>query len=282
MKIGIVTDSLACLSETQIMENNIKVVNLTLHCNDNHYIENVEIDNKLFYELQDAGNKLTSSQPAPSDFEAAYNELKAEGYTDILSIHPANVISGTINSARLASEMVEGVNVTCFEGMCASFEEKMFIDVSLKMIRAGKTLTDIFNHLINIRTKSKNYVVIEDLMVLANAGRISKSIASIGNLVRLKPMIRLDDNGFDLIHKYRTNKNIINQIIVEIEEHYKLHGKLLVYITSVFRDDLVNKIKDTIEALDLDVKIVLCEMIGPVLSLNFGKPAFGISWTAVE
>lgn len=279
MKIGVVTDSLACLREEKIELDNVKVVNLSVNSKDKSYIENIDLDLDEYYKLKGEGIKFKSSQPSPSAFEEAYNLLKAEGCTDVISIHPVNVMSGTINSSRIGGELVEGINVHNFEGMCAAFEEEMNVDETVKMISEGKSVSEILERLTYLRGITENYVIVEDLMVLAEAGRLRKTQAAIGNLIHLKPMIRLGDGGFSLLHKYRTTKKVANQIVEEIKLFHKNHGKTKIYITPIDEDKLVNLIIKGLDEIKDDVVINIGRSIGPVLAVNFGPKGLGICWT---
>jgi len=278
MKIGICTDSVASLSDERLAKHDISAVNLHVNTKDKSYTEKVDIDVELFEQLRGNKVKLKSSQPSPEAFKVEYEKMRDKGYTDIISIHPTHIMTGTVNSARLGAELVEGVNIHIFEGNAAAFEEEMQIDFTLKMIEEGKSPEEIIASLKEMLVNTENYFLIEDLMVLADSGRIPRVAARVGDLIKLKTMIRLDmETGFSLVHKFRTSKKIINQFVKEIVAYAEENGPTNVYISQVGRLEVATEIKNKLADYNVDVKI--CGDLGPVLRTNFGTHGMGVCWS---
>lgn len=277
MKLGICVDSVTCLSQEKIDKYDMGRVHLHLNTSDKSYTEFIDIDTELFVKLKNEGVRLKSSQPSPEAFKVEYEAMRDRGYTDIISIHPTNVMTGTVNSARIGASMVEGVNIHIFEGNAAAFEQEMNVDYAIKLIEDGLSPEDILVALNEMRDYTENYFLIEDLMVLADSGRIPRVAARVGSLIKLKTMIRLHhENGFSLIHKYRTVKKVVNQYVDDIKAYIEANGRTNVYITQVDRMDFVN---DIIEGLKgSDANVVVCGPIGPVLKVNFGTHGMGVCW----
>ena len=101
VSIRIVTDSTADLSPELAAEHNITVVPVSVLFGDEELLDGVDIQSQGFFERLGRESVLpTTSQPAPGAFRAAYEQLAAEGATEILSIHVSAKLSGTIGSAR--------------------------------------------------------------------------------------------------------------------------------------------------------------------------------------
>ncbi len=278
MKLGICVDSVSCLSEEKIKKYDLGRVFLHLNTSDKSYTEHIDIDNKMFDELKSQGVVMKSSQPSPEAFKVEYEKMRDRGYTDIISIHPTNIMTGTVNSARIGASLVEGVNVHIFEGNAAAFEEEMNIDYAIKLISEGSKPEEILVKLNEMRENTENYFLIEDLMVLADSGRIPRVAARVGALMKLKTMIRLHhEEGFSLIHKYRTVKKVINQYVEDIVAYKDKNGPTVVYITQVGREDYTQNIVDALK--EHDINVIVCGQIGPVLKVNFGTHGMGICWT---
>ncbi len=98
------------------------VVPLTVEIDGVAFREGVDLDADRFYEAWNDGHvpEITTSQPAPGLFVEAYDRAIAAGATEILSIHVAESMSGTINSARLAAGLT-GVPVRLVDTGTASF-----------------------------------------------------------------------------------------------------------------------------------------------------------------
>ena len=121
-RIGIVVDSNSQIPMDLAERHGIVVVALTVTVDGVEYREGVDLDADAFYEHWADGHepKIETSQPSPGAFTEAYAAIVDRGATEILSIHIADAMSGTLNSARLAAQMVD-VPVRLVDTGTASF-----------------------------------------------------------------------------------------------------------------------------------------------------------------
>lgn len=120
--IGIVVDSNSQMPPDLAARYGIETVPLAITIDGTNYEEGVNLDADAFYAFWSDGNTpaIETSQPSPGAFVAAYDRLKAAGSTEILSIHLTEAMSGTLNSARVATGMVD-VPVRLVDSGTASF-----------------------------------------------------------------------------------------------------------------------------------------------------------------
>lgn len=120
--IGVVVDSNSQLPDELARRHGIAVVALSVTVDGVEHREGVDLTADEFYAAWTDGHepKVETSQPSPGAFAAAYTALAARGATEILSIHVAEAMSGTLNSARLALQMVD-VPVRLVDTGTASF-----------------------------------------------------------------------------------------------------------------------------------------------------------------
>jgi len=104
--LRICVDSNSQLPESLARRFDIATVPLTVTIDGVDYHEGVDLDVDDFYGFWSDGRapEIVTSQPSPGDFLDVYERLIADGATEILSIHIADSLSGTLNSARLAAE----------------------------------------------------------------------------------------------------------------------------------------------------------------------------------
>jgi DegV family protein with EDD domain len=120
--IGLVVDSSSQIPADLATRFGIVVVPLTVTVDGVEHLEGVDLDADQFYAAWADGHVpvIETSQPSPGEFEAAYTQLIEDGATEILSVHVTESMSGTLNSARLASQMVD-VPVRLVDTGTASF-----------------------------------------------------------------------------------------------------------------------------------------------------------------
>lgn len=120
--IGLVTDSNAQLPAGLVERFGVVVVPLGVTVDGQSYLEGVDLDADAFYACFAVGRQpqVSTSQPSPARFATAFDELARRGATEILAVHMAASVSGTLNSARLAAE-VAPVPVRTVDSGTASF-----------------------------------------------------------------------------------------------------------------------------------------------------------------
>lgn len=141
--IGICTDSNSQLPASLAERYAIEVVPITVTINDHDYLEGVDLDPDEFYEMIGAEPRpsLSTSQPSPGQFAAAYEALLHRGCDEILSIHVTASASGTINAARLATRSLP-VPVRLVDSGTASFGVSCCVWAAAAAVANGASLDE--------------------------------------------------------------------------------------------------------------------------------------------
>jgi DegV family protein with EDD domain len=113
-KVGICTDSNSQIPAELVDRYDVEVVPVTVIIDEHEYLQGVDLDADGFSALFRSGiaetgraPKVSTGEPSPGQFALAYEALAERGCTDILSIHSSSDMSGTLNSARLATRSVD-------------------------------------------------------------------------------------------------------------------------------------------------------------------------------
>ncbi len=114
MTIAIVTDSTSSLSPADAEREGIAIVPLQVIIGAETYTEGVDVTADMIAEALAAFVPVSTSRPTPDDFLAVYERLAAEGAEAIVSVHLSAKMSGTLDSAVLASKQAP-VPVTCID-----------------------------------------------------------------------------------------------------------------------------------------------------------------------
>jgi DegV family protein with EDD domain len=135
--IGLVTDSNAQLPADLAERYGVEIVPLTVTVDGVEYLEGVDLDADAFYDRFLTGRPAVSTaQPSPGRFAAAYEAAAERGATEILSVHIGSSVSGTVNSARLAAQ-VSPVPVRIVDTGTASFAVSLCTWAAGAAIAAG-------------------------------------------------------------------------------------------------------------------------------------------------
>jgi DegV family protein with EDD domain len=176
--IGIVTDSNSQLPPELAARYRVEVVPLSVTVDGRDYLEGVDLDAGEFYARFQSGRPMVSTaQPSPGRFAEAYEAVAAGGATEILSIHIGSSVSGTVNSARLASQ-VAPVPVRIVDTGTASFAVSLCVWEAAEAIAAGATLEEAAAAAERVGTTVGNVFVVGALDLARAGGRLAGDVGA--------------------------------------------------------------------------------------------------------
>ncbi len=276
MKLAVITDSGSNLQLDYINSTkNLKYIPLQLNFDGVFYRDLFEVTAERVYEqLKDM--HIKTSLPQSEDYINALEDLKKEGYTDVLVLTISKGLSGTYNGFRNLNEMVEGIKVHMYDTMTLSMAQGYLVKEAINLIKENKSIEEIFTRLDEIRYKeSLAFFTVETLSYLIKGGRIGKVEGTIGNILHVKPIIAVGDDGvyhtlskgFGMKRTYVTMRKKLKEKFgddpVEITIHYGLH------------DDDAKAMADKLLS-ELNVKKIDITALTPVLGVHVGPEALGI------
>ena len=192
MSVKIIVDSTVDLVPE--VKSKMTVVPLSIRFGEEEYQDGVTITAEKFYEMLVASKTLpTTSQPTPAAFEQAYREAVEAGY-EVLCITIASRLSGTYQSATIAAEEFPG-KVFVLDSRTAAIGSGVLAEYALKLAEQGMGAEEILNVLMEQRLEAKLYAIVDTLDYLKKGGRLNSTVAFVGGLLNIKPLICLDENG---------------------------------------------------------------------------------------
>ena len=174
--IGLVTDSNAQLPAELAGRYGVEVVPLTVLVDGVEYREGVDLDADDFYARFSTGRPTVSTaQPSPGQFAAAYETVAERGATEILSVHIGSSVSGTVNAARLASQ-VSPVPVRIVDTGTASFAVSLCLWEAAEAVAEGADLADAAAAAEAVGATVGNVFVVGALDVARAGGRLGDDV----------------------------------------------------------------------------------------------------------
>jgi DegV family protein with EDD domain len=222
--IKIVTDSTAYLPEAIVRENDIRVVPLYVHFGQEAFKEGVELSNEAFYaRLKEAPALPTTSQPSAGEFHLVFKELLEAGH-EIVTLTISCKLSGTWNSAMAAKEMLPDANVSIIDTLSTSVGLHLMVDTAIRAIAAGATRQEVVDQIEEIKNKICLFLVVDTLEYLAKGGRIGNAKAFMGTLLKVKPILALQDGVLEPVEQVRSKRKALTRMLELVEAHLGDNG----------------------------------------------------------
>ncbi|HVN53264.1 MAG TPA: DegV family protein [Anaerolineaceae bacterium] len=191
-KISLITDSTNDLPPDLRQRYGIRTVPLYIAWGSQQYVDGVEMTSDAFYQRLQRDEVLPgTSQPTPQDFARAYQRALDEGAEEIIVMTISSGLSGTIQSAKKASEMVKAP-IHVYDSKDTTMGLGWQVLAAVRVLEAGGTAAEAIAAADAARRKMVLIVSLDTLEYLHKGGRIGRAAYFIGSMLDLKPQVLLN------------------------------------------------------------------------------------------
>jgi len=220
MSIAIVTDSTADLPKDVAEKHGITVVPLNVRFGMEEFKDGVDIDNDEFYRrLQTESELPSTSQPSPGDFAEAYRKL-LDDHDGIVSVHISGKLSQTINSAVQGAREVDGdgTKIKTMDTGQATIPLGLIVIEAAQSAASGTGLDGVVDAVEDAMSRARFYGMVDTLEYLIKGGRIGRAKGFIGGLLKVTPIITLEDGESAPVASPRTRRKGLEKLKALVEE----------------------------------------------------------------
>lgn len=278
-KIHVVTDSGSDLPQSIKDKYGIQVVPLTIQFGEEIYQDGVELKADQFYQrLAESSNLPSTCQPSPADFVKVYEENTEPG-DHIISIHLSSKVSGTYQSAVLASTMVDNREIHVLDTKSASIGIGLVAIAVAEAIDNGATVEEAIQEGERVIDELQVYFVVDTLENLKRNGRIGAASAIVGSLLNIKPILTLNDGIVSPYDKVRGKNKAIKNIYELLREYTNNNPSRKIRVGLTHANCLTEAeiIRDKIKE-ELEINDILIEYIGPTIGVHVGPGTVALLW----
>ncbi len=275
-KIAWVIDSSAYINDFLRSHPDVYIVPINIHFGQEQFIDGVDLTSEELYErIRTGKDPVKTSQPSAGEFAQLYYELK-ESYEKIIAIHVSNSLSGTI-SASVAGAQIAQATVDCIDSLSLSAGITCLVEEGLWLQQQGTSYEEILALLKKKATMFRNYILIGNLTQLYKGGRLSSAQFYLGSLLKIKPIIQINQNGeLQELDKVRSYKKavlyLIQKAIASVDD-----GVSNIYIMHANATQQANFIKEAVQKERPDVSITIGE-ISTSLAVHAGEETLAVLW----
>ena len=195
----------------------ITVIPLYIHIGSQSYRDRIDLTREQFYsQLPDYPTPPQTAVPAPELFEQAYRALIAEGATEILSIHISASLSAILDQARAAARAIDEIPITVFDARQLTLGTGYSVLKAAELAAAGTPSDQIVSVLKDQALRTHVFAVTDTLEYLRRSGRVSGLVSGLGNLLQIKPLLKMYD-GISASEKIRTDRKAFARLVELIE-----------------------------------------------------------------
>jgi len=273
-KVGIVVDSTARLNQNLVDTQKIDVATLKVMIGESEYIDGT-FDPHLVEDALKKHVKVKTSQPSPDMFIKAY-ENQLSMFDEVICLTLSKSLSGTFNSATLAQTILENKNVHVVDSETTITGLSYLTEKLVEYLEEGHNAKEGLLYLEELKAQGSLVFTVDNLSTLHDNGRLSKLQATIGNFLRIKPILRFKQGVLEVEQKVRGFQKAFNYLVNEVKGLMLMGQKAVVRIAYVDRSVEAKELEHALFQLGDNVDVKVVGVVSPVISAHVGLGGLGI------
>lgn len=277
----IVTDSAIDMQKSWIdQQEQLRILNLSYLMDDISYVsDGTDESIRAIYDAMREGKLLKTSQVTPEMWENCFRELLQAGH-DVLTIAFSSGLSGTCSAAFMAAEEVRADypdrKLYVIDSLQASAGEGLMVYYALENRAKGMSIDE---NAAWIEKNIQNFIAwftVNDLMHLHRGGRVSAASAIVGSLVRIKPIMRVDENGKLAVYEKCPGRKRSIRVLADKIKADIVHPEN--QIITISHGDCAEEAQQLADLLkeSLPVKDVRISFVGSVIGAHTGPGVIAV------
>lgn len=274
-RVHVVTDSTADVIGPLAKELSISIVPCQIYVGKDTYWDGVDISAEEFYQIMAKSGELPrTSQPPVSRFVETYKQLLDQGPSDgIVSIHLASNLSGTVNAAWAAAQMLPDPSVVdILDSGQLSMGLGWAVIEAAKKARNGATRREIVDYVRSLLPRLRTIAMIDTMENLVRGGRISQISAVIGTALQIKPLLDVRSGKITVWSKVRTRNRALSHLADRAREWGPVEQMAVLHTGA---EDLALSLAATLADLAPDHQPLIAPA-GSALATHLGLGAVGV------
>jgi len=276
-KIAIVTDSTAYLPAELNQQYNIQIIPLTVIFGDESFRDGVDLSPAAFYtRLQQSERMPTTSQVTVGAFKELYGLLAQGGY-DTLTITISAKLSGTVDSARQAAQILPDANIEIVDSLSTTLDQGLVVLAAARAVEAGASLAEAKQVAEEARDRSGVVFAVDTLEFLHRGGRIGGAKRLLGTVLNIKPILQIKDARVDTLEQTRTRKKSLNRLVEIVAERVAGKSNLRLGVSHANSQEDAQRVLEMASARLNPVETMVAEL-SPVIGTHVGPGTVSLAY----
>jgi DegV family protein with EDD domain len=280
-KVAVITDSCASLPDDFYGRYSIRMVPYFVHVGKQAYRDLVDISREEFLELVRRADPLPkSANPGAGDYLEVFKQ--AAGETDeILAVCMTSIGSGAFQAALLAKQMAlqesSALRIEVFDTRNVNMAHGWMALEAARAAQAGATLDDIMDLMRRMVPVTRMLQTADTLRYLYLGGRIGRAKHLVGSLLRIKPIISMEDGVIVALGQERSRGAVYRRIVELMAAHVGLHSSIKAGIVHAADEQAAAALRETI-ADSFDCTELLTTQLSSALAVHTGPGTVGVCY----
>ena len=220
MKTAFVTDSGTGETIEQLRQDGIYSVPLQVSYDHQNFNDSLDISIDEVYEKMREGKMLSTSLPALGKIEELFSQLKEDGYEQIFAVPICSGLSGTIDAMTMVAKQT-GLAFEYVDCHVTAVVQGYLVRLAKQLMEKGKSIPEIKDVCAQVIHTTDTLLLPDDLQHLKRGGRLTPLAATLGGLLKIKPVLAINEQTkgkIDVIGKVRTMSKAMDTVIERMKQ----------------------------------------------------------------
>lgn len=276
-RVALVTDSTCDLPPSLVEARSITVVPLTVTLDGKDYRDGVDITADQFYAQLTGSSTTSTSQPSPALFAETYERL-LKNYDEVVSLHIAQRLSGTLASAQQAAAEVAKDRVHVVDSEVVSMALGLLCLVAANALGEEGEAAAAITEVERVRDALRAYFTVGTLEHLRRGGRIGRASEMLGSVLQIKPVLMLADGEVAPLERVRTRERALARVVELVRGVDRGQG-LCAIVAHAAAEDTAERVARELDGI---TDTLLVQPLGPVVGAHAGPGTVGVACYPAE
>jgi len=279
-KVGVVTDSIACLTKELVEQHGIGIVPLTIYFQDKVYRDWVDITPTKAYELFLQDPEAFATSPAsPGRYLEAYHEASKQA-NNILCITLSSKLSTGYDMACVAREQAKSelpqTSIEVLDSQTVTAAEGFIALAAARAAAEGKSLAEVVKVAEEMRDRATFIMLLDTIRYVYRTGRIPKVAARVGSMLNIRPILTSSSGLVHFAGAVRNKEHGIDRIL-QIMRGKVGQSPVHVAVMHAYAPDEAERLKERVSSEFNCAELWLTEL-SPIMGYACGIGAVGFAY----
>lgn len=168
---------------------------------------------EFYRQLEGSDSNPLTSAPNPADFVAAIDQSLGEGHSNVVIVTPTPTMTGVNSHAIVAAREFDEGTVSVFDSGQGAGAQALIAISAARAAQSGTDLNAVTAAAELAARETEIHMAVNTLKFLRRSGRISAAQATMGQLIRMRPILTFVDNRLQVVAKPRTTGRAISWLL---------------------------------------------------------------------
>ena len=222
MKYLVSTDTSCQINNEMLKKYDISIFPLNVIIDGEEFLDGVSINQDQLKDAMRSGKNIKTSTPPLGLIIEYFEELFKKGYEHIIHFTISSKLSSMFSLFKTVAEQNFPGKITVIDAYSVSIPMLSYVLYAYDQVQAGVEPAEIAKNVEAVKDNFKLVFIPENLTALKNGGRVSPTVAMVGNLLGLKPVLIMKDGGIEKLGTTKRARKELCQVIDASAKDYPI------------------------------------------------------------